>query len=232
MSDIEARVKKIIAEHSACPNPTCPRKGVRRDLWRRLARHRGAREALEDEFGIEIPDEEAEKITTVQLAIDYAVSHQKADAMACHWSAPRASVGIRGGVSSSRDGLVSPSALGRRRWATIVAGRSASAHHGVRRLGDGFAHRREVKGFDVEGCSRPGSAPLDSSSTTRGGALRRWLSEAAARRDARRRQRAAHRLHDRLRHRWPAMIEPNYREYAERGPRRISPFRSRPRSST
>ena len=34
--------------------------------------------ALEDEFGIEIPDEEAEKITTVQLAIDYATSHQKA----------------------------------------------------------------------------------------------------------------------------------------------------------
>ena len=34
--------------------------------------------ALEDEFGIEIPDEEAEKITTVQLAIDYAVKHQKA----------------------------------------------------------------------------------------------------------------------------------------------------------
>ena len=28
--------------------------------------------ALEDEFGIEIPDEEAEKITTVQLAIDFA----------------------------------------------------------------------------------------------------------------------------------------------------------------
>ena len=34
--------------------------------------------ALEDEFGIEIPDEEAEKITTVQLAIDYAVANQKA----------------------------------------------------------------------------------------------------------------------------------------------------------
>ena len=33
--------------------------------------------ALEDEFGIEIPDEEAEKITTVQLAIDYASTHQK-----------------------------------------------------------------------------------------------------------------------------------------------------------
>ena len=34
--------------------------------------------ALEDEFGIEIPDEDAEKITTVQNAIDYANAHQKA----------------------------------------------------------------------------------------------------------------------------------------------------------
>ena len=34
--------------------------------------------ALEEEFECEIPDEEAEKITTVQLAIDYAVKHQKA----------------------------------------------------------------------------------------------------------------------------------------------------------
>ena len=34
--------------------------------------------ALEDEFGIEIPDEEAEKITTVQLAIDYAKNNVKA----------------------------------------------------------------------------------------------------------------------------------------------------------
>ena len=32
--------------------------------------------ALEEEFGIEIPDEEAEKITTVQDAIDYVTSHQ------------------------------------------------------------------------------------------------------------------------------------------------------------
>ena len=34
--------------------------------------------ALEDEFGIEIPDEDAEKITTVQNAIDYALNHKKA----------------------------------------------------------------------------------------------------------------------------------------------------------
>ena len=32
--------------------------------------------ALEEEFETEIPDEEAEKITTVKEAIDYIVSHQ------------------------------------------------------------------------------------------------------------------------------------------------------------
>jgi acyl carrier protein len=34
--------------------------------------------ALEDEFGLEIPDEDAEKITTVQQAIDYASANVKA----------------------------------------------------------------------------------------------------------------------------------------------------------
>ena len=34
--------------------------------------------ALEEEYDIEIPDEDAEKITTVQNAIDYANTHQKA----------------------------------------------------------------------------------------------------------------------------------------------------------
>ena len=34
--------------------------------------------AFEEAFGIEIPDEDAEKITTVQNAIDYALQHQKA----------------------------------------------------------------------------------------------------------------------------------------------------------
>jgi len=32
--------------------------------------------ALEEEFGIEIPDEEAEKITTVKDAIDFVTSHK------------------------------------------------------------------------------------------------------------------------------------------------------------
>ena len=34
--------------------------------------------ALEEEFECEIPDEEAEKITTVQQAVDYVKAHVKA----------------------------------------------------------------------------------------------------------------------------------------------------------
>ncbi len=36
--------------------------------------------ALEEEFGIEIPDEEAEKITTVKDAIDFVTAHKGDDA--------------------------------------------------------------------------------------------------------------------------------------------------------
>jgi acyl carrier protein len=33
--------------------------------------------ALEEEFECDIPDEDAEKITTVQQALDYVLAHQK-----------------------------------------------------------------------------------------------------------------------------------------------------------
>jgi acyl carrier protein len=33
--------------------------------------------ALEDEFGLDIPDDEAEKLTTVGKALDYITSHKK-----------------------------------------------------------------------------------------------------------------------------------------------------------
>lgn len=33
---------------------------------------------LEEQFGMEIPDEEAEKITTVEEAVDYVLEHQAA----------------------------------------------------------------------------------------------------------------------------------------------------------
>lgn len=73
---IEERVKKIVAEQL----------GVKEDQLNNAASFvddLGADSldtvelvmALEEEFDTEIPDEEAEKITTIQLAIDYVTSH-------------------------------------------------------------------------------------------------------------------------------------------------------------
>ncbi len=76
MSSIEERVKKIVIEQL----------GVEEELVTNEAAFvddLGADSldtvelvmALEEEFGFEIPDEEAEKITTVQQAIDYVAQH-------------------------------------------------------------------------------------------------------------------------------------------------------------
>ena len=76
MSDIQARVAKIIVEQL----------GVKEDEVKNEASFvddLGADSldtvelvmALEEEFDTEIPDEEAEKITTVQAAIDYVTAH-------------------------------------------------------------------------------------------------------------------------------------------------------------
>ncbi len=79
MSDIEARVKKIIAEQLGVEEgQVTNEKSFVADLGADSLDTVEVVMALEDEFGIEIPDEDAEKITTVQNAIDYAVNHQKA----------------------------------------------------------------------------------------------------------------------------------------------------------
>lgn len=77
MSDIESRVKSIVIEQLGVDDAEVKNESsFIDDLGADSLDTVELVMALEEEFGTEIPDEEAEKITTVQLAIDYVNAHQ------------------------------------------------------------------------------------------------------------------------------------------------------------
>jgi len=72
MSDIEARVKSVVVEQLGVEESEVnSSSSFIDDLGADSLDTVELVMALEEEFGTEIPDEEAEKITTVQLAVDY-----------------------------------------------------------------------------------------------------------------------------------------------------------------
>ena len=74
MSNIEERVKKLICEQLGVKEEEVQRCILCRGFRRRFAGTVELVMALEEEFETEIPDEEAEKITTVKEAIDYILA--------------------------------------------------------------------------------------------------------------------------------------------------------------
>ena len=77
--NIEQAVKKIIAEQLGVEeSQVTSEKSFVADLGADSLDTVELVMALEEEFETEIPDEEAEKITTVQQAVDYIKAHAKA----------------------------------------------------------------------------------------------------------------------------------------------------------
>ena len=72
MSDVAERVKKIVVEHLGVePDKVVDSANFIDDLGADSLDTVELVMALEEEFGIEIPDEDAEKILTVGKALDY-----------------------------------------------------------------------------------------------------------------------------------------------------------------
>ena len=76
-SNIEERVKKFVVEQLGVPpEQVVPEASFVDDLGADSLDTVELVMGLETEFGIEIPDEDAEKINTVQAAINYITEHQ------------------------------------------------------------------------------------------------------------------------------------------------------------
>ncbi len=77
MSNVEEQVRKIVAEQLGVKEEqVAPEAAFVDDLGADSLDTVELVMALEEEFECEIPDEEAEKITTVQAAIDYIKERQ------------------------------------------------------------------------------------------------------------------------------------------------------------
>ena len=78
MSDVAERVKKIVVEHLGIDaDKVIDSANFMEDLGADSLDTVELVMALEEEFETEIPDDDAEKITTVQQAIDYVGAHLK-----------------------------------------------------------------------------------------------------------------------------------------------------------
>ena len=76
--DIESKVKGIIVENLGVDAATVnPQASFVNDLGADSLDTVELVMALEEEFDVEVPDEEAEKIQTVGQAIDYIKAHKK-----------------------------------------------------------------------------------------------------------------------------------------------------------
>jgi acyl carrier protein len=79
MENVEQRVKKIVAEQLGVNEADVKNESsFVNDLGADSLDTVELVMALEEEFETEIPDEDAEKITTVQQAVDYIQAHIKA----------------------------------------------------------------------------------------------------------------------------------------------------------
>ena len=75
---VDERVKEIICDNLGVrPDEVLPEAKFIEDLNADSLDTVELVMAFEEEFGLEIPDEDAEKITTVQQAIDYVKAHVK-----------------------------------------------------------------------------------------------------------------------------------------------------------
>jgi acyl carrier protein len=76
MSDVLERVKKVVVEQlSVDASAVTPEASFTADLGADSLDTVELVMAFEEEFGCEIPDEEAEKIATVKDAVDYIEAH-------------------------------------------------------------------------------------------------------------------------------------------------------------